>query len=264
MATKKNTVAGMLARIPARRLYEVMLWASTSGLGMNNYEMDINGETRFARDWFSKNQNRRLTVFDLGGHEGWFSTIAANHPNRDLHVFEPHPASRARIQQLRLEGIHIWPFAVGAEPGNATLWDHDPAGSSDASLFREAVTHVGMETVGFPVEVVTLDDFCTKQGIQKIDYLKVDVEGSERAVFKGGQRMIQNGIDIIHFEVNGKALLDGFSVDKAADLLRGYRLYRILPNRLMPLNKWAPSTEVFRYQNIIATQEGEKSNGSAS
>jgi hypothetical protein len=82
--------------------------------------------------------------------------------------------------------------------------------------------------------------------------LKVDVEGSERAVFEGGRRMIQNGIDIIHFEFNEHALLGNFTVSKAMDLLPGYSLHRILPNRLMPLSKWSPSTEVYRYQNIIA------------
>jgi FkbM family methyltransferase len=251
--TKKCAAAAMLARIPARRLYEVMLWASTSGLGMNNYEMDVNGETRFAREWFLKNRNRRLTVFDVGGHEGWFSKIAAAHPNRDLHVFEPQPASRAKIEHLGLSDVRIWPFALGSMPdAKATLWDHDPSGSCEASLFREAVTHVGIVPVPFDVEITTLDDFCSTHAIKKIDYLKVDVEGSERAVFEGGQRMIGNGVEIIHFEINEKALLGNFSVSKAMDLLSGYKLFRIMPNRLMQLSRWAPSTEVYRYQNIVA------------
>jgi FkbM family methyltransferase len=250
--TKKCVAAGLLARIPARRLYEVMLWASTSGLGMNNYEMAINGETRFASGWFHKNRNRRVTAFDVGGHEGWFARIAAEHPNRDVHVFEPQPASRAKIQQLGLVDVQIWPYALGAVKATATLWDHDPTGSCEASLFREAVTHVGVVPVSFDVEITTLDDFCSTRGIKKIDYLKVDVEGSERAVFEGGQRMIQNGIDIIHFEFNEHAVLGNFTVSKAMDLLPGYSLHRILPNRLMPLSRWSPSTEVYRYQNIIA------------
>jgi FkbM family methyltransferase len=252
MMTKKGIAAGLLARIPARRLYEVMLWVSTSGLGMNNYEMAINGETRFVRDWFHKNRNRRVTAFDVGGHEGWFTRIAAEHPDRDLHVFEPQPANRAKIQRLGLPSVHVWPYALGAEKGTATLWDQDPSGSSDASLFREAVTHVGIVPVPFDVEITTLDEFCSTHAIKKIDYLKVDVEGSERAVFEGGQRLIQNGIDIIHFEIDEKALLGNFSVSKAMDLLPGYSLHRILPNRLMPLSRWSPSTEIYRYQNIIA------------
>jgi FkbM family methyltransferase len=151
-----------------------------------------------------------------------------------------------------LVDAQVWPYALGAAKGMATLWDDDPSGSCEASLFREAVTHVGIVPVPFDVEVTTLDDFCSAQAIEKIDYLKVDVEGSERAVFEGGQRMIRKGIDIIHFEVNDKALLGNFSVSKAMDLLPGYRFHRILPSRLMPLSRWAPSTEVYRYQNIVA------------
>src|SRR5229473_887635 len=163
--TRKCVAAGLLARIPARRLYEVMLWASTSGLGMNNYEMAINGETWFASDWFHKNRNRRVTAFDVGGHEGWFARIAAEHPNRDLHVFEPQPASRTKIQRLGLVDVQVWPYALGAEKGMATLWDHDPSGSCQASLFREAVTLAGIIPVPFDVEVTTLDDFCSTHAI---------------------------------------------------------------------------------------------------
>jgi hypothetical protein len=36
------------------------------------------------------------------------------------------------------------------------------------------------------------------------------------------------------------------------DLLPRYSLHRILPNRLMPLSRWSPSTEVYGYQNVIA------------
>jgi hypothetical protein len=53
------------------------------------------------------------------------------------------------------------------------------------------------------VKVLTLDSFCEQRSIEKIDLLKVDVEGFEIEVFKGAKRMLENkNIQIIAFEIS--------------------------------------------------------------
>jgi FkbM family methyltransferase len=49
----------------------------------------------------------------------------------------------------------------------------------------------------------TLDRFCDERGIKRINFLKVDVEGFEWAVFRGAQTLLQEGrIDHICFEIS--------------------------------------------------------------
>jgi FkbM family methyltransferase len=47
------------------------------------------------------------------------------------------------------------------------------------------------------VPVMSLDTYCTENGIAHIDVLKVDVQGHEPAVLRGAERMLSEGrIDV--------------------------------------------------------------------
>jgi hypothetical protein len=53
------------------------------------------------------------------------------------------------------------------------------------------------------VPCTTLDEFCGAQGIARIHFLKVDVEGYERDVFRGAARLLAaRKIDFIGFEIS--------------------------------------------------------------
>ena len=51
------------------------------------------------------------------------------------------------------------------------------------------------------VEVETIDEFCVNHGVRRINYLKVDTEGSDLKVLHGAKRMLAaHSIDIIEVE----------------------------------------------------------------
>ena len=56
----------------------------------------------------------------------------------------------------------------------------------------------------------TLDEYALSKGIQHIDILKMDVQGSELNVLKGAENLLKsNKIDIIYSEVWFKAAYEG-------------------------------------------------------
>jgi hypothetical protein len=82
-----------------------------------------------------------------------------------------------------------------------------------------------------PVRTTTLDDYAAASGLQRIDFLKLDVEGYEPAVLRGAAALLnRHAIDIIFFEWCPPLLRRaGFDpgellaeIEKA-----GYALYRI-------------------------------------
>jgi hypothetical protein len=57
----------------------------------------------------------------------------------------------------------------------------------------------------------------------------------------------------IQIEFNEMNLLSRYSINDLADLLKGYRLYRLLPKALIEIkNAYSLENKIFAYQNIIA------------
>ena len=50
----------------------------------------------------------------------------------------------------------------------------------------------------------TIDEFCQKKNIEKIDLLKIDTEGHEEHVLKGAYKTLKKIIDVIYVEVSDK------------------------------------------------------------
>ena len=53
--------------------------------------------------------------------------------------------------------------------------------------------------------MVTLDDFCTERDLDEIDFLKVDVEGSDWDVLQGAAGMLSKGaVNVVAIEISEK------------------------------------------------------------
>src|SRR5213075_1528085 len=97
-----------------------------------------------------------------------------------------------------------------------------------------------------PVHVDTLDAYCQRHQIERIDYLKIDTEGHELSVFHGMQGMLdQERIQRIQFEYSGGYLDAGVTLRDIVLSMRDrpYRLYKILPTQLLPVAGYAEEHE---------------------
>jgi hypothetical protein len=72
------------------------------------------------------------------------------------------------------------------------------------------------------VEIIKLDDFCRGQNIERIDFLKIDVEGFEYFVLLGGKEIISQTHPVIYLELYDHGLKrNGYSASALIDLLFG-------------------------------------------
>jgi FkbM family methyltransferase len=65
------------------------------------------------------------------------------------------------------------------------------------------------EHLGIRVERIastTLDSYCSEMGIQRVDFIKCDVEGSELLVFRGARKLLQLYKPVVLCEINELAL----------------------------------------------------------
>jgi FkbM family methyltransferase len=115
---------------------------------------------------------------DVGANCGAFTLFAARQvgPSGRVVAVEPMPEMLHRLRfNIGLNGlsnVDVVPTAVGSEPGTATLFvDESRRGLSSMTKLEGAA----------PIEVpiVTLQSVLEKHGIERVDALKIDIEGYE-------------------------------------------------------------------------------------
>lgn len=225
------------------------------GLGVWN---GINGERNFLRRHLSTTIGP--LVFDIGANEGLYSRMVLQvNPTARVHAFEPHPVTfRKLAANAERFGFTAHNFALGEEVSSATIYDyvtHD--GSEHASLHEDVITKIHRrDALAHPVNVVTLDGVCRELGIHHIDLLKIDVEGHECSVLKGGMHSLTMGIiDTIQFEFNEMNVITRTFMQDFYDALPNYSFHRLLPRGSINLDNCRPfQREIFGAQNIVAVR----------
>jgi FkbM family methyltransferase len=183
------------------RLFELSL----SGLGILNCEDKVaSGEEYFINRVLGEKIKRRHPIFfDVGANVGEYSaSLAKRFPNASIYAIEPHPRNFERLSQ-RLgshAGACLLNTAVGAEGGVIHLHDRaDVDGSSHASVFREVISDLhGQEVCSYEVPIRTLDEIAQAESVDFIDLLKIDTEGNELAVLRGGEDLDRGAENSIH------------------------------------------------------------------
>jgi FkbM family methyltransferase len=119
--------------------------------------------------------SRSSVVVDLGGNLGEFSSGMAASFGCTCYIVEPMPELFARIP----EGPRLHKFNVAVASRNQTLTFHTSGDITAGSLTRRD----GVAQHEIQVEGIMLDDFIKRHNIQRVDLLKVDIEGTERELF---------------------------------------------------------------------------------
>ena len=173
------------------------------------------------------------TVLDIGGNEGLYSVFMARKAGRSgrVIVFEPSPREQERlVANVRLNGL------MNVKLERCAL--ADSAGSAVLKLGEAG--HAGLNTLGdFPFEMkqdgdvevslLRLDDYAARAELTRLDFIKLDAEGAEQKIIRGGRETLKRFMPVILLEVNHAALThQGSSTRALCDelLSLGYDLSR--------------------------------------
>ncbi len=182
-----------------------------------------------------------MTVVDVGANHGLFSMEAAHLIGRDdiVHAFEPAPATRAllanNVAANDLTTVKIFPFALGETVGTARLRVHREMSGLNTLADRDVTWNRRVLAADEIVEVpiTTLDAHTEAEGLNRIDFLKIDVEGFELGVLRGARELLRTKrIARILVEI-GDLTIANARVDPLEILSEleshDYVLYRITP-----------------------------------
>jgi len=132
-------------------------------------------------------------VFDVGANVGYYSLISAPlvGPGGRVYAFEPASQQFALLKNnASRNGLcQILPhkLALSEKSGQAILHLEDEFNTGTASL-RQAGPIDRLDEI---VTCTTLDDFADSQVLDRLDVVKIDVEGNELTVLRGGRRTLE-------------------------------------------------------------------------
>ena len=159
---------------------------------------------------------------NLGVHTLQLARLA---PQGRVYALEPSPLCfRYLTENIDLAGVanvQALPIALGAEGGEATLNESvvHPGGSFISRTDAEETTKVA-------INIETLDTLAGRLQIERLDFVKVDIEGLEVDFLKGARRTLSAQQPIIVMECNPVAL-HRFQNQRAVDLFSSLkRIYR--------------------------------------
>lgn len=137
-------------------------------------------------------------IVDIGANIGAFSLFAARTADT-IFSFEPESSNHSQLlKNIALNQYrNIMPFkkAVGGKVGTVTL--HRAASNLGASSVVHQVSN-DVETV----EMITLDSVFRLCNIERINFLKIDIEGSEYELFENASLEALGKIDMIVMETH--------------------------------------------------------------
>jgi len=147
------------------------------------------GVTRLV-EWFDKNQG--AYVLDVGAHKGAFTRLAMRNGAAACVAFEPQPELAASLEALAMPNVVVSSYALMDKPGDSKI--HVPISKKDAGLACLGKPKRYKHWNDVSVRVSTIDLFLAGHGWNRPDIIKIDVEGAELFVLKGGEKTIrENG-----------------------------------------------------------------------
>jgi FkbM family methyltransferase len=136
-------------------------------------------------------------IVEAGAYDGKYTSIiveALPSPPAAYFAFEPDPRNIERFRTRDLPAfVELVGAAIGAEDGFADMWlSSRPGREGASSSLRKPTGHLShYPSTRFPCkarfQVRSLDSFATEKGIDRVDFLFTDIQGSERDLFAGGR-----------------------------------------------------------------------------
>ena len=206
---------------------------------------------RFLMNDFSKtiskivnnNPKNEITVFDVGCFQGNFSRNLQKEIKKKTNyfLFDPNP-------NLIIEDFQYQELAFSNDKGIKKFYLNTffPASGSSLNTIhvkdklwnftRKLVTgNFKKQFESFDIRTDTIDNFCEENGVNFIDILKIDTEGSEIEVLEGSKKML-NKTNIILIEVLDERKNFDEKYQRVIEILeKNYNFHKVLEKSIWSL-----------------------------
>lgn len=135
-------------------------------------------------------------VLDFGANVGSFSGVAAAKMEKGkVYAFEPTPSTIAYLKKnISFYGnVEICPYAVSDVVGTAEFTvngDLDANPELGKNSMRPPQNGNDFRWQTITVDTITVDDFVARRKLERVDFIKADIEGAERQMLRGARETL--------------------------------------------------------------------------
>ena len=152
--------------------------------------------------------NDKPIIFDVGAHYGESINYLKEHfPKSTIYSFEPDPDSFSILSGKTVPGVHYFNLALASKEGVSTFFRNKISHTNSLLKVnldsRDSIGVANAKSKGdneyfqnfnseIEVHTTTLDSFLKNNSLEKIDLIKIDVQGAECEVLKGACKFLEN------------------------------------------------------------------------
>lgn len=167
------------------------------GRGIYIYRDEIEPEFQYLEKFLDPEG----VFIDVGANTGIYTIKAAKHFNKKGTVLaiEPFPDIMATlfqsVRENNFNNVRLRNFCISDRTQSTKLWMNANKPNSFSLVKRDE------QASCISILSVTLDELFEWENLNRLDYLKIDVEGAEKLVFAGARKIIEKYRPIIQVEV---------------------------------------------------------------
>jgi len=221
-----------------------------------------NGEYKFLRTYLKSN----MIVFDVGANIGEYAQyILSINPNVRIFCFEPVFNTYAHLKinlskEINSGKLVVNNFGLSDTKSESDIFIYDDLSGNNSLYFNEIYGVSDKTLRKEKILLKTLNEYTDLNNINKIEYLKIDVEGHESKVLFGATNLIsKKSISCIQFEYNSNWKVSGAKLGEVFEFLLpfGYKFYRLTIWGKIPVKRFKVGLENYKHSNYIALLDGE-------
>ena len=221
-------------KTPPEELKLIWTWSIIGGL--KDYDQQ--------RNIVLRNGTEHPSIIIVGSNIGLNEVSLSQIPGSNIWGFEPFPSTyeiaKENIKSNGLENVEIINIGMSNEPGSISMGLGGDSGSNSVTIQNVE----GNVDCSF----TTIDEFVAERKIDKIDYLKVDAEGHDVEVLKGGKKCIKEFKPTIRIELS-TSYIDVYDLDWFKNFFSDFRVkyFELYKERKIPVS----SLDVFLSRDVI-------------
>lgn len=153
--------------------------------------------------------NEGMVCLDIGANLGYYATMESKAVGGSGHVIaiEPSPTNfsylKRNMELQKTSNYELFNFAVGDKDGSVNFLISKKSNLSKVVSEEEKIPD-GCEIINIPL--TTLDKFVYEKQLNRLDLIRMDVEGYELQILEGAKQIIKKFKPMMQIEIHTKIL----------------------------------------------------------